>query len=166
VEAGLLSELSHRRDQANVRAAGRALRSRHFHNALRSRAAAVFLRAVVAYALAARNLDLFGDGLVAGNLFLNGLDKPVFRAVVGAHFFGDNIIATGFDLFGLGAVARAGCRHAEHGTAGRKAQRKGGECDKAKEFFHRFVFKIFQKRQQQEAAARAVTVTIVRVAMR
>lgn len=121
----LFSDFFHCRDQSDVRAANATLGGCHFDGAFGRGAAAILFRAVIAGALIARNFDLFGDGFVAGNAFFDDFDHSAFAAAV--DFFGYDIIAAGFYLFGFGAISCASGRHAEHGAAGRKPKGKGGE---------------------------------------
>ena len=107
-------------NQTQVGAATGTLNACHPHGGFRSGAAAIFLRAVEAGALTARNLDLLGDGLVAGNSFLDGLNHTAFAALRIAgdhHFLGDDIIVASFHLTGLGAVAGISSGNAEHRAA-------------------------------------------------
>ena len=118
---------SHCRNQAQIRAADGALDACHPHGGFRSGAAAIFLRAVVAGADAARNADLLGDGLVPWNPLFNGLDHAVLRAIVRPHFLGDDVVVASFHLAGLGAVTGALTGDAEHRAARGKAEGYGDE---------------------------------------
>lgn len=112
MERCLLSELLHGRDQTNVRAADRPLSGRHFDSALRGGAAAVLLRAIVACALATRNTDLFGNGLIAWNLFFDGFRHAAFAA--GMDLFVNGLVAAEFHLLGFRVVSGSARRRTEH----------------------------------------------------
>lgn len=88
-------------------------------------AAAVFFGAIEADAVTAGDADGFGDGFVAWDFFLDGLDHAAFAAFGGAwdvDFFGDDVVAAGFDLAGFGGVAGGLGADAEHGAAGGEAE--------------------------------------------
>ena len=112
---GSRSKWLHGRNQAHVRATAAALKSCHFQGAFGSRSAAILFRAIETDAGAALDFDLFGDGLVAGNLFGDGFSHATFAALGGAggvNFFGNSVITAGFHLFRLRAIARlAGAEH-------------------------------------------------------
>ena len=98
---------------------------------LRSAAAAILFRAVETGALSARDTDFFRDGFVTRHFFLDGLDHSAlttFGIARSDHLFGDDVIAAGFHLAGLSAVAsRLAAAGAEHRAAGGEAEGNGGE---------------------------------------
>ena len=124
------SEGSHRGDEADVWTTNAALVCGHLHSFLGSGATAVFFRAVVTGATAARDTHFLGHSLVAWNFFLDGLSHTAFATFCiswGVNFFCYDIVMAGFHLAGLGAVASRVARITEHGAAGRKAKRSGNK---------------------------------------
>jgi len=128
-----------------VRATAATLDGRHLAGGFALGTAAAFVEAVEAGAIRALHADLLGDGLVAGNLgFLH-----FGQAALGIHhdFLADDVIAAKLALVGFLGVTGASALPAEHGAAGRKAERKGDEWQDQEQVFHGI-------EELEEAAAR------------
>jgi len=137
-KAALLGELFHGRHEADVRAAYGTLRRDKLGVGFAGGSAAILLRAVVAHAGTARDADFPSDSLVTRHLLLDGLGHATLAAGVGGvNLLGDDVIVACLHLARLGAVAGGVRPEAEHRAAGREAHGKGGEDQKAEEFFHR-----------------------------
>ena len=88
-------------------------------------AAAIFFRAKKAHAGSAGNSGFLGDGFVAWNFFFDRLDHAALAAfgiAGGDDLLGDDVIAAGFHLACLGAVAGGLAVVAEQGAAGCEAK--------------------------------------------
>ena len=128
----------HCRDQADIGTADGTLGAGQHAGGLGSGAAAILLRAIETHAGTAGIMNPFGDGLVARNPFLNGLNHAPFAALGitrGDHLLGHNIITTGFDLAGFLVVHRLGT-DAKHRTTRRKSEGNGSQRDNKREVFH------------------------------
>lgn len=123
------SDWLHRWDETDVRAANRALGAGHETSGFRSAAAAIFFRAVVTGALAARDAHFTGHGFVALNFLFNGFKSghAALGTRGGLNLLGHDVITAGLDLTSFCAVSGSLARPAEHGTAGGKAERNGNE---------------------------------------
>ena len=103
-----------------MRAASAALCGDHFEECVGGGAAAAAFWAIVAGAGSAFHFDLFGDGLVAGNLLFDGLDHAIF-AGADHDLLGHGVVAANANLLGFSAIACS--TTAEHGAARGKSKR-------------------------------------------
>ena len=115
------SDWLHGWHETDVRAADRALSTSQLAGRFGGGAAAIFFRAKKAHAGSAGNPGFLGDGFVAWNFFFDRLDHAALAAfgiAGGDDLLGDDVIAAGFHLACLGAVAGGLAVVAEQGAAG------------------------------------------------
>lgn len=98
-----LGKRFHGRDEADVRAACRALAGYQRKVFLSSRSTAAFFRAVVTNTIRTSNACLFGNRLVARNFLFDSFSQPTLAA--GVDILVNGVISVG-DYLGLGAVTR------------------------------------------------------------
>lgn len=117
----ILSELwrerPHRWNETDIRAADRALSGDHGEILLRGRAAAVFLWAVEAYAILARNACRLGNSFIAWNLLFNRFSHAAFAALGACVNFLVNGVVAICDLDGFGTITGFIPMETEHGAA-------------------------------------------------
>ena len=120
-------------------AATGALGADHVQGLFGSGAATIFFGAIEMDTGTAWDANLFGDGLVMGDLVGDGLDHAALTALgiaLDDNLLGNKVIFAGFDLAGFCAVAGGLGGTAEHRAARRETEGNGYEGNKNKQIFH------------------------------